>query len=372
LTSAVLDTKFADKLKYLGEGIMSGHAVAPTTGKTLESALLAKRSAARKYLTRSVSPTMFLAYATSVVPKHNVVGVGLGRRLEEGRITGDFAIRFYVEKKIMDHAIPPEYSLPSEWNGLPTNVIEAGTFFALPVSVPFAALAPTPAQKKLRPARPGCSIGFQFPPPKHGYLMAGTFGALVTKDDKHFILSNNHVLANENSLPIGSSIFQPGLLDSGNPATDKVAELSDFEPLSPKGANSMDGAIAALSDDHLADGRLLPHVNKLKSGEPLTAAEEMLVMKVGRTTGYTEGEIFDISADVVVQYGLGNISFQDQILIRGTGETPQFSAAGDSGSLIVHRAKRAPVGLLFAGSSAYTIANPIGPVLQRFKVSIIA
>ena len=351
---------------------MAGPAIGYALGKPLEMALAAKRSAAKKYLTRDVSPTIFVAYATSVVPKHNVVGVGVGRRIEGGKITRDLAIRFYVEKKIADHAVPPEYSLPSEWNGLPTNVIEAGTFFALPVSVALAALAPTPGQKKLRPARPGCSVGFQFPPPKHGYVMAGTFGALVAKDGKRFILSNNHVLANENGLPIGSPIFQPGLLDGGNPASDKIAQLSDFEPLNPKGNNSMDCAIAVLDGDHLANGRPLARVNKLRSGQPLVAAEEMPVMKVGRTTGYTEGEIFDISADVTVQYGLGNISFQDQILLRGTGGTAQFSAAGDSGSLIVHRTKRVPIGLLFGGSNEYTIASPIGDVLQRFKVSIVA
>jgi hypothetical protein len=31
---------------------------------------------------------------------------------------------------------------------------------------------------------------------------------------------------------------------------------------------------------------------------------------------------------------------------------------------------RKPVGLLFAGSSLVTIANPIGPVLERFSVTI--
>ena len=52
-----------------------------------------------------------------------------------------------------------------------------------------------------------------------------------------------------------------------------------------------------------------------------------------------------------------------------------FSAGGDSGSLIVVDSERTddhhkPVGLLFAGSSLYTIANPIGPVLDAFVVTI--
>lgn len=54
-----------------------------------------------------------------------------------------------------------------------------------------------------------------------------------------------------------------------------------------------------------------------------------------------------------------------------------FSAGGDSGSLIVADAKgknasdrNKPVGLLFAGSDLFTIANPIDAVLSRFGVSI--
>ena len=52
-----------------------------------------------------------------------------------------------------------------------------------------------------------------------------------------------------------------------------------------------------------------------------------------------------------------------------------FSAGGDSGSLIVVNSvgsgsDRRPVGLLFAGSSSYTIANPIDAVLTEFRVTI--
>jgi hypothetical protein len=48
-----------------------------------------------------------------------------------------------------------------------------------------------------------------------------------------------------------------------------------------------------------------------------------------------------------------------------------FSDGGDSGSLIVtNDGNNHAVGLLFAGSSTRTIANPIGVVLNRFGVTI--
>ena len=72
-------------------------------------------------------------------------------------------------------------------------------------------------------------------------------------------------------------------------------------------------------------------------------------------------------------YSTGVARFVNQIII-----TPgSFSAGGDSGSLIVVDGKgknkaddRKPVGLLFAGSSFATIANPIDAVLTRFGVTI--
>ncbi len=96
------------------------------------------------------------------------------------------------------------------------------------------------------------------------------------------------------------------------------------------------------------------------------------MQKYGRTTGLTHGTVSEISVTVNVCYEGFVVCtkwarFVDQIAITdGT-----FSGGGDSGSLIVtHDANKYPVGLLFAGSSTRTIANPIGPVLQRFNVTI--
>ena len=80
-----------------------------------------------------------------------------------------------------------------------------------------------------------------------------------------------------------------------------------------------------------------------------------------------------INATINVNYGedSGVARFVNQIIIR----PGRFSAGGDSGSLIVVNGDgddRKPVGLLFAGSPSITVANPIGPVLTRFGVTIDA
>ena len=55
----------------------------------------------------------------------------------------------------------------------------------------------------------------------------------------------------------------------------------------------------------------------------------MQVEKTGRSTGYTTGTVFDVSATVPVDFDLGTLTFEDQILIRGQGGT--FSDGGDFG-----------------------------------------
>ena len=79
--------------------------------------------------------------------------------------------------------------------------------------------------------------------------------------------------------------------------------------------------------------------------------------------------------NVVVGFDIGNLRFDDQIEIEGTGDGP-FSDGGDSGSLIVGRDKRG-VALLFAGGDqggangqGLTYANPLRTVLDALKVDL--
>jgi hypothetical protein len=202
--------------------------------------------------------------------------------------------------------------------------------------------------------------------------MAGTMGTLVTDGSgKHFILSNNHVLANENALALGSPIYQPGLLDHGNPATDRIARLSRFVRIKPSPAtNTVDAAIAEVLSQAMAVRTILPSVGALKNTAPIPATVGMAVHKHGRTTGYRRGTVIDVAADVNVGYDFGTARFTDQILIVGDAGQA-FSQAGDSGSLIVTRPGGRATGLLFAGSNSHTIANHIEDVLAQLSVSLL-
>jgi hypothetical protein len=295
----------------------------------------------------------------STHPQHNVVGVGVGAKIVKGKVTARPSVRLYVEHKVDRPLVLPGHRLPTEIDGVETDVVEIGHLRA---QVPSA-------RQRRRPARPGCSIGFRPEAPDEGLLMAGTLGAVVARGEARFILSNNHVLANENRLPLGAPIYQPGLLDHGDPSTDAIARLSRFTALTPSGPNRVDCAIAEILSPELIGPRVMAKVGKLASPQPITVAEGMSLEKVGRGSGYTLGKAFDVSATLTLSYALGDLTFVDQILIRGTSGA--FSEDGDSGALVVDADSGRAAGLLIGGGGQFSIANHLEDVLTELGANLV-
>lgn len=215
-----------------------------------------------------------------------------------------------------------------------------------------------------RPLLPGCSVG-------HPNVTAGTLGCFVTTSgNDRLILSNNHVLADENRATAGDVILQPGPLDGGRSPQDGVATLSSFVPLSDTQNNRVDAAVALLDAGVQEDGNTLtgPGLIQGVRSDPIEGGE--IVLKIGRTTGLTRGRVsaFDVD-DVGVGFDMGVIGFDGQIEIEPEGDSP-FSLGGDSGSLIVDEDLRA-VALLFAGNDVdVTYANPIEEVFRALGIRL--
>jgi hypothetical protein len=313
-----------------------------------------------------IPSTRGLTTAISPSPTENVVGVGIGEKISDGKQTGIPAVKFLVRMKYSRLDLGSKDVLPKEIDGLPTDVEEVGIFKRFPSAAKArkqATAMPNP-RTKIRPAQPGSSIGFR--DPNNQFVMAGTFGALVRDKDGLYVLSNNHVLADENRLPTGAAIFQPGLLDSGNPSTDQIAALTRFVTLQAHGANTVDCAVAKATTQNIVSKEVL-YIGAPQGTAPATI--DMTVHKFGRTTGYTVGQVTSIDTDVTVQYDIGKITFTGQIIIVGGAGQP-FSNAGDSGSLILQRGTNKAVALLFAGSNTHTIANHIDQVLKALGVTL--
>jgi S1-C subfamily serine protease len=229
-------------------------------------------------------------------------------------------------------------------------------------------------RSKQRPLLIGSSTGFV----ASGFIIAGTLGCFVRSGSSSalYILSNNHVLADENRYPKGGHIVQPGTLDGGSPTADRVAKLTRFVRLDPKHTNFVDCAIAKLNATSKADVHKLKGIGRLAGQRSSELEVGDVVHKVGRTTGVRHGRVTAFELDgVAVEYDIGVVSFDNQIEIEGAGNK-SFSDAGDSGSLIVDDQMLAAA-LLFAGGDhggsngkGLTYANPIAAVLKSLKVKL--
>jgi hypothetical protein len=201
---------------------------------------------------------------------------------------------------------------------------------------------------RVRPLQIGVSIG-------EVDVMAGTLGCFVRAGGGARILSNNHVLANEDRARPGAAVVQPGVADGGRDPADRIGVLFRAVALSTTAANHVDWAIAGLGD---------------LSGAVLAPEEAGRVAKLGRTTGLTRGSVTAFELDgLTVQYDRGALRFDGQVEVHA--DSGPFSQGGDSGSLIVAEDSRDAVALLFAGNEqGVTYANPMAAVLDALGATI--
>lgn len=243
-------------------------------------------------------------------------------------------------------------NLPTELDGVPVVIEETGEFTAFSLT------------GRYRPVPIGVSVGNNLE------CAAGTIGCVVFIGGQKYILSNNHVLARENLAAVGEDIVQPGRYDiqcANNVATDKVADLTDFEPLKFDGtSNYIDAAVALYSTTEVTCATL-PTFYGYPSGTVATAAVGMAIKKVGRTTEQTVGTITAVNVTINVGYTRGTAKFVGQIMT-----SRKFCKSGDSGSLVItNDGTNRPVALLFGGTkTGEAILNPIGSVLTRFNATI--
>lgn len=207
---------------------------------------------------------------------------------------------------------------------------------------------------------------------------SGTLGSMVEdSEENEYILSNNHVLADQNKARPGQLIVQPGLADTDclQGPNNAVATFSRKVKLKFDGSkNFVDAAIAAVNPEDVSPEILFVGGISSSVATPIIG---MAVQKMGRTTCLTTGGIVQLDVHLKVNYSDTKkpklAKFVDQITVTGSVSTPTFGAAGDSGSLILtdDYCPQA-VALLFAGStSGLIIANPISTVLSKLDVSMV-
>ncbi|CAG7841143.1 hypothetical protein Z959_13320 [Clostridium novyi B str. ATCC 27606] len=282
--------------------------------------------------------------------KSNVTGVGFGYKMKNGFYTNQLCIQVFVLRKLEKNKLNFKDLIPNYYKGIITDVVQTGIFKT------------DSLMNKIRPAIPGYGIGNDYIPGK-----TGTFGCLVSDGFDTYILSVNHVLANNNLAPIGTKIIQPSRTFGGKFETDKIAILSKFIPIefvegSKEPANYTDCAIAKVVDKSLVSA------NIALVGMPKGIAFPRIgqdIKKVGASTELTTGKVKSLYVSVFIRDDQERIAlFKNQIV------TTKISTKGDSGSVLLDN-KNNILGLIMSSNENNTIANEITDILKELGIIII-
>ncbi len=164
------------------------------------------------------------------------------------------------------------------------------------------------------------SARYNIPP-----VAAGTMGAVFQAGSQWYLLSSNHVLANNGrTLPV-TPVYEPGPIDQVGGGTE-IARFTNYVPLTD-GDNHADCAWAQLDT--------APAPPATKRITQIQASIGMDVQKKGRSTGQTTSIIRFRQWCGLIDFGFGTYYFANQL---GTwdkaGVMPSFAQPGDSGSLV--------------------------------------
>ncbi|KOA73583.1 hypothetical protein ADU80_13760 [Clostridium botulinum] len=280
--------------------------------------------------------------------KSNVVGVGLGYKIKNGFNTFQKCLSIFVANKVPSCYLSSNDMIPSYYNGILTNVVNTGAFHLQKLT------------KKIRPVTAGYDIG---PALIHD---GGTLGCIVTDGKYHYILTCNHTLTVDETLPLNYSITQPSFIHGGKSPEDTIATLSKFIPFSYsastyKGINYVDCAIAKVTQQ----SKISNKITFLGGIKGITKPSLGLnIQKVGETTELTKGTITSLNATIEFHEQEGKSIFLNQII------TSKMCKEGDSGSILLDNNMHA-IGLFMSGSSTSSTFNPIETVLSALDVKLV-
>jgi hypothetical protein len=309
------------------------------------------------------------AWAAFRTPLANIHATGVGIRLRRDRITREHVLKVYVFEKLRGLRVP---EVLREFQGIGVDIE------ALPIQEtnPPLSFTPNPANQQARTRMRPIVGGVSIAPLGADYV--GTLGCFVRRAGSAQVLalSNNHVLANVDSLAPGTQIVQPGPESGPTQPGDVFATLVDSVPVKfPDGSshtriNYVDAAIAAVADASLIEPSAIFELQRYAPGVR-AALPNMKVAKAGRTSGVTTGTVTATHVDGVhINYGTPFAPrlavFNDTIEIQGANGQP-FSLPGDSGSVVIDNDTGKPVALLFAGDGLNTTACDFSRVCQRFQ-----
>lgn len=272
----------------------------------------------------------------------NVSSIGVGRKLIDGKPTGEISIQFTVNEKVAPEALasldttPIPEEILVDGVPVPTDVIERSyhpSFRVVPEPEP-----PT-TKVRLDPVIPGVSVG-------HVGISAGTIGCIVydRHDGTPLILSNWHVLHGPTGA-LGDVVVQPGPHDDNRIESNRLGRLRRSH-LGVAG----DCAVATIEGRQFKSAIHGLGVTPDELGEPDLGDK---VVKSGRTTGVTHGAVRRVDVIAKLQYGAAGVHFvggfeigPDPDNLPADGE---ISRGGDSGAAWIFKSPEGELSTVLAG-----------------------
>ncbi|WP_334076584.1 hypothetical protein [Paenibacillus sanfengchensis] len=305
-------------------------------------------------------------YAARMLKQRGVHGIGVGfkdptkpRKGAAIIVYADAATAASAGRKRRKSRSAPAVVLPSKLKStVPVRIVRASRFRK-------NGTGGLKFRRRIRPVIAGYSVGSP--------NVSGTAGLIISDigcPGSRYILSNNHVLVNENT-DRSSATLQPGGADGGTVPRDQIGVMDRFVRLRKTRPNFLDAATSKpfrrslLRPAYAVYGRVPGHVRTYKIGDKFK--------KVGRTTGAVTGTVESIHTDIRVDYGdyggLGTITFKNQSVIRGKYPV---SLGGDSGSVWLTKSGNLAAAVNFAGSDEgrLSIAYPVDWFMRVFNTRV--
>lgn len=290
----------------------------------------------------------------------SIQGLGIGPRIVQGRDTGEYVLKVYVDRKLpldkVAHPVPRSVRVPGMKSEIEIDVEEIGRI------VP-EALEPE------APSRPGDAIG-----DADASFGSGTLGCVVRKRGEPgalYVLSNSHVIAKYGLAVPGAPVLRLGADPKVRPLENAFADYTESIPFtfsSDGFYNFADAAIARARSPEQLDATI-PNIGAPKGINPLVRVGDR-VRAVGARSGYGEGFVKDTDFRFWLNYlrapgVVGRVGFRDQVLCTS------YSQEGDSGAAVLN-ADSELVGLHFAGTNdgnaLCSVFSPIGRILSALEI----
>jgi hypothetical protein len=301
-----------------------------------------------------------------------VHSVGLGGKEKGGRLTGEVCIKIYVVKKRNLSDVPPAERIPTEIDGIKTDIVEypVSKILQTPGGSPPAA-TDNGDTERYRPLRGGIAINRE----GQGTGTLGCFATVTGNPNQVLGITNHHVLySNCSDTSNQEAVGQPEETTSCTDCCSSIIGNVLTSVCSP----DLDIALIQLSPGQQWLAEILQEGLVTGGGAPTSAdaaTHTYWLTKRGQRTALTGGVLDAVDASGTVYKSDGVTVFRNyqhalNIIANPDPAHPAapvvFAAPGDSGSAVLHEGTGKVVGILFGAGGPNANAVQVDELYAQF------